>query len=187
MKKYLTFIVSAFLISIGVSAQNGNIKGVVKYEYNDYIGYKIDEGAEIYAISVKNAPSVSYYNWQEYETLAKRNMYYLQLKNDDELAILGDETLRKTAKFSYVDKVKLDELDRKCMEQFLFMKENAENIELVDASGKYTMSLPYGEYYILAISKNRERPLATELTGRKLLEKVTIDKPVKILSFDFCY
>jgi hypothetical protein len=186
-KRILFLIVLLFATSIGLYAQNSNLKGVVQYEYNDYIGYKIDAGAEIYAISTKNATSVNDSIWQEYETLAKRNMEYLSVKNDDDINALSDETLRRFANFSHADKAKLDRLDKKCMEQFLVIKKNAENIELVDASGKYTMSLPYGEYYILAISKHRERPLLTELTGRKLLKKVKIDKPAIILSFDFCY
>ena len=60
-------------------------------------------------------------------------------------------------------------------------------VGLVDNSGKYEVEIPYGEYYVIAKSANRERSTVTELTGRVIFKIVKIDKPVKILSFDFDY
>lgn len=187
MRKMLLLFAVLFATTIGLNAQNCNLKGVVKYEYNDYVGYKIDEGAEIYIISTNNAEGVNAQTWLEYERLAKGYMRYLKYQNDDDIRYLGDATIRRFAEFSKSQESSLKELDKKCFEQHAFITNNAEYIELVDGTGKYALQLPYGEYYVLVKSKNRERPLVTELTGRVLVEKVKIDKPSKILSFDFCY
>lgn len=169
------------------NAQECNVKGVVKYEYNDYVGYKIDEGAEIYVLSKQKADSIDIQIWQEYEKIAKNYMRYLRYKNGDDISYLGDETIRGFAGFSTSSESRLNELDKKCLHQYFYFVENAEYIEVVDGSGKYSLKLPYGEYFILAKSKNRERPLVSELTGRVLIEEATVNKPTKIVSFDFCY
>ena len=187
MKKMFLLVAILFATTIGLNAQNCNLKGVVKYEYNDYVGYKIDEGAEIYVVSAKNAECINAQTWLEYERLAEGYMRYLKYQKDDDIRCLDDATIRRFAEFSVSSENSLKELDKECFEQCAFIKDNAEYIELVDGTGKYALQLPYGEYYILVKSKNRERPLVTELTGRVLVEKVKIDKPSKILSFDFCY
>ena len=81
----------------------------------------------------------------------------------------------------------LDELDGKCLEQSLAIRESCEDFDIIDESGKYELTLPYGEYYILFISKNRERPTVTELTGRKIVKKIKVDKPATLLSIEFGY
>lgn len=188
MKKILLSIAILFATTIGLNAQNCNLKGVVKYEHNDYLGYKIDEGAEIYVISTKNAGvNVDIYIWNRYEKLAKKYVYYLEYKQDEDLRYYGEETIRKMTDFSIANEKQLEDLDKICLKQLCYLKDNAEYLELVDSSGKYALQLPYGEYYVLVKSKNRVRPLVTELTGRVLVERVKIDKPSKILSFDFCY
>ena len=68
MKKKFLLVVILFATTIGLNAQNCNLKGVVKYEYNDYVGYKIDEGAEIYVVSAKNAECINAQTWSEEPT-----------------------------------------------------------------------------------------------------------------------
>ena len=66
--------------------------------------------------------------------------------------------------------------------------EKIDDIALVDNSGKYELELPYGEYYVIAKSKNRSRSFSTtEKEGRILVKEVVISKPTTILSFDFDY
>ena len=186
--KRLFFLIAVFfMVNLGINAQECNLQGIVKYEYNDYIGYKIDDGAEIYIVSVKSAPTIDIQTWDSYENLARSFIKYLRYKNDDDIGMLDNASIRIFADFSIETENRLNSLDKKCLEQYTFITENAEYLELVDGSGKYSLKLPYGEYYILAKSKNRDRALVTELTGRKTLKKVKIDKPAKIVSFDFCY
>lgn len=172
-----------------LNAQNCNIQGIVQYEYNDYVGYKIDAGAEIGVISLKNANEIgiNVETWNKYEKLAKSYMSYLDFKNDDDTKYVSDSTIRDLLNWQKKSEDELKNISKECFSQYLNAVDNFEYIALVDASGKYTLSLPYGEYVIIAKSKHRERPLVTELTGRILVEKVKIEKPAKIISFDFCY
>lgn len=182
MKKFVLF--TAIIISVlSASAQECKLKGVVRYEYNDYIGFKTDSGAEVYVVP-SNTPDLDITTWDSYAALAKEYMKYLEAKSDPDIP---NNLISLFSDWKDSDKVKLDELDSKCLDQYLKMKDNCIDIGLVDESGKYELVVPYGEYYILFVSKNRERPTVTELTGRKIVEKVTIDKPVKVLSIDFKY
>lgn len=189
MKKFKVSVFLAVVLLMFVAklnAQQCNLQGVVKYEYNDYIGYKIDEGAEIYIVSVSTAKSVDFEVWERYQELADKYMFYLELKNEYDYGI-DNATIRSISSFSLQNEKELDSLSSKCFSQCLDIQTNAEYISLVDASGKYTQQLPYGEYYILAKSNNRNRILLPEISGRLLLEKVVIEKPTKILSFEFDY
>lgn len=187
MKKFLFLATLIIVASMGLNAQECNVKGVVKYKYNDYVGYKIDEGAEIYVLSKQKADSIDIQIWQEYEKIAKNYMRYLSYKKDDDIRYLDDATIRSFAEFSTLSESRLKELDKDIFKQYVYFIENAKYLEVVDGSGKYSLKLPYGEYFILAKSKNRERPLLSELTGRVLIKEVTVNKPTKIVSFDFCY
>ena len=172
-----------------LNAQNCNIQGIVQYEYNDYVGYKIDAGAEIGVISLKTANEIglNVETWNKYEKLAKSYMSYLDFKNDDEVRYVDDNTIRNLLGWSKQSEDELKSIADECFSQYINAVDNFEYIALVDASGKYTLTLPYGEYIIIAKSKHRDRPLIAELTGRILVEKVKIEKPAKIISFDFCY
>ena len=101
MKKLLSFLLLTFMCVI-INAQECNIQGVVQYEYNDYIGYKIDTGSEIGVVSVKKALELGVVaeDWRNYEKLAKQYMKYLSWKNDDELSVYGISTIRDITGFS---------------------------------------------------------------------------------------
>lgn len=185
IKKLAILAILLFAIVSKQNAQQCNLQGIVKYKYNDYIGYKIDEGAEIYIISVNNAKNVNFEEWEKYQELADNYMHFLDLKKES--YGIGIATIRALCGFSEEDEKVLDSLGSKCLSQYVYLKSNAEYVALVDATGKYSQQLPFGEYYILAISNNRKRPLLMELSGRVILEKETIDKPNKIMSFEFDY
>lgn len=95
MKRGMVLSLMLFACFI-LSAQNCNIQGVVQYEYNDYVGYKIDAGAEIGVISLKTANEigVNVETWDKYEKLAKSYMSYLDFKNDDETRYVPESTIR---------------------------------------------------------------------------------------------
>lgn len=185
--KFLFLLLLVLISTATLKAQKSNIKGVVRYEHNDYVGYRADVGAEIYVISVQKADSVDISKCKKYEECAKDYMKYKIEKADPDNRYIDDSMLRLISGFYKADEEALNDLDSYFFNQSSFIKENAEYIELVDESGKYSIELPYGEYYFLAKSNNRDRSLMSELMGRVLIEKVTIDKPSKIISFDFCY
>lgn len=167
IKKVITGI-ACILFSVSVYAQNGKIKGVVQYKYNDHIGYKIDIGAEVYVISKKNAPNFNLQKWNEYEDAAKVSIKYWEYLNEPAGTF--------------------PDLDTYCKQQYKIVSENFEDVALVDNSGKYELMLPYGEYYIFLKSKNRNRSFSqTENEGRILVKEVNINKPLIILSFDVDY
>jgi hypothetical protein len=189
MKKFILTIAMIFASSVIAIAQQCKVQGLVQYKFNDYVGYKIDAGAEIGVISLENAKKLGFNkkDWEDYDRLSKDYIKYLEVKNDPEITDVNLFLQLLGVKFTNKEKELLDSLDSKCLSQYLEISSNYEYIELVDASGKYALTLPYGEYYIFAKSKNRERALVLELTGRILMEEIKIDKPTKIVSFDFDY
>lgn len=172
------------LFTVSVNAQECKLKGFVRYKHNDYVGYRADAGAEVYVVSTKNNHYFNVANWNAYETYAKQYVKYLMLKDDPEIP---REYLFMFTKWNNSDKENLDKLDQECLDQYARSKDSFEDIALIDETGKYEFQLPYGEYYVLVISKNRDRPTLLEISGRKMLYKVTLAQASKILSVDFEY
>lgn len=112
-------------------------------------------------------------------------MNYLSLKK--EIDGLDDDAIRRLAKFTKENETELKELSSECLIQYIENKSIAPYMSLIDSSGKYSIELPYGSYFVFVKSTNRTRPTFAELTGRLILERVTIDKPTQVLSFDFEY
>lgn len=203
MRKRLLFLFSIVLLALVVmpdaNAQrkttrksttqkvqkDGKITGTVRYKFNDYQGFKVDIGAVVYALPLEAIQNVvSYEDIKKYEDLAeKKTQYLIALKELD-----GNKTLAFMASHYYEsdDKI-LEELDSKMVNLIATLKEKKVNMALVDSSGAYTMELPYGEYFIVFKSKNRERPTVSELTGRFHVEKVNLTTPVELVEFDFDY
>ena len=164
LRRFITSI--TFLLSfVFAYAQNGKIKGIVQYKYNDYIGYKIDVGAEVYAVSKQNAGDFNLTKWNDYEKTVKTFIEYAEYL---------DEPIEG-----------LSSLDLYCKRQYEKISERFEEIALVDNSGKYELSLPYGEYYIFVKSKNRNRSFSlTDSEVLILVKEINLSKPLLILSFD---
>ena len=168
MKKVALVFVVLFSVAFGVYAQSGKIKGVVQYKYNDHIGYKIDVGAEIYVVSKSNAPEFNISKWDEYEKTALASIKFWEY--------LGEPA------------ASFHPLDAYCNKDYQKMSQLFEDVALVDASGKYELELPYGEYFVFVKSKNRTRSFSqTEKNGRILVKQIRVEKPVALLSFDFDY
>ena len=189
MKHYLLTLIALLCVPMlyAQEQQQCNLQGIIKYEYNDYEGYKTDIGAEVGIVPVSKANMLEFSKWEIYEDLAKRRTTYVLWKNDEDLRLYGDENLRRMTKFSHTDEEKLNSILQDIMTQYIESSKLFEYIGLVDSSGKYAITLPYGEYYIFAKSANRTRLLLPEINGRLMLKKVKIDRPAQIVSFEFCY
>ena len=179
--KRMALLITLAVITLGtIYAQKCNLQGVVRYKYNDYLGYKIDVGAEVRIIEVHDAKVVIRTLWQKYDELAGNMMNYLSLKK--EIDGLDDDAIRRLAKFTKENETELKELSSECLIQYIENKSIAPYMSLIDSSGKYSIELPYGSYFVFVKSANRTRPTFAELTGRLILERVTIDKPTQVLS-----
>ncbi len=193
MKKiYFVFLFLLWSIQLQAQVQHHqqqcNLQGIVKYEYNDHVGYMVDVGAEIGIVPVSKAVGIIFPNmWKLYEDLASRRTTYVMWKNDDELVLYSDDNLRYLAKFTSKDESLLNETAPRIMSQYVEISQLFEYLALVDSSGKYSVTLPYGEYYIVVKSASRKRDILPELTGRLLLRTIKIDRPAKIESFEFSY
>lgn len=172
------------LFALGANAQECKLKGFVRYKHNDYVGYRADAGAEVYVLSSQNNRYLKKVSWDAYEAYAEQYVKYLEVKNDPDVP---KGYLSLFTSWSVSDKDNLDRLDKECLDQYMKSIDTFEDIALIDESGKYEFQLPYGEYYILVVSKNRDRPTLLEISSRKMLYKVKLNQPAKILSIDFGY
>ena len=185
MKRMVLLITLIVITSGTIYAQKCNLQGVVRYKHKEHLGYKIDVGAEVRIIEVHEAKVVIRTLWQRYDKLASNMMNYLSLK--EEANGLDDDAIRRLANFSKENEIELKELSSKCLKQYVDNESIAPYMSLIDSSGKYSIELPYGSYFVFVKSANRTRPSIAELAGRLILERVTIDKPTQVLSFDFDY
>ena len=185
-KLIYVLIASFFFNNVICIAQECKVQGIVRYKFNDYVGYKSDNGAQVYFVEKKAIDSSNVEIWKEYEALADKQTFHLLLMNESD-GVVGEETVREFSKFSVADEKRLNEIDSQCLVYYIQWVGNASYVALVDDSGKYEVEIPFGEYYVIAKSANRERLTITELTGRALLQETNINKNVKIISFDFKY
>lgn len=159
-----------------------NLQGTVQYKYNDYVGYKIDVGAEVYVYSVEKFSHI-YTLWQEYEKLVKYKMTYLEYKEYN----ISDANRRSISSFSKEREAQLDSVQGQLLSEYIKAKDEYVNLSLIDNTGKYSLSLPYGEYIVVFKSKNRTRPTLFELLGRLYFDKINANKPALLISCDFDY
>lgn len=159
-----------------------NLQGTVQYKYNDYVGYKIDVGAEVYVYPLEKFSHI-FSLWQEYEKLVKCKMSYIKYKEYN----ISDANRRSLSSFSREDEAQFDSIESQLLTEYIKTKDEYVNVSLIDNSGKYSISLPYGEYIVVFKSKNRTRLTLFELSGRITFEKINVDKPALLISCDFDY
>ena len=185
MKRKLFFLFLLFVPIIGISQSTCKLEGIVRYFYNDYFGHRPDLGAEVMIIKPIIKDTIpNYENWDNYQTLMDNWHKYEYLRK-----YFGvDECEKRTGfKESYKDSILY--LSGVC----LIDKTKIENrnlikyTTLVDNTGKYSITIPYGTYYILIRSKNRKQNTLLEYEGRTRLEKIKVNSPTKIFSYDFDY
>lgn len=172
-----------FLSCEYITAQTCDVQGIVRYFYNDYIGYKADIGAEVMFIKYNSkykVPQIK--NWMNYQTLLDNRREYLKYRK-----YYNVEESEKNSGFKeeYVDSIL-------SLSRTLFIeKEKIINNGLVkysavvDGTGKYSLKVPIGTYYVLFKSANRKLDTYLEEDNKYYMIRVNLNSTTKILSFDF--
>lgn len=184
MRTKLFLIAILALCTFSALAQNCNVQGVIRYKYNDYIGYKADLGAAVYFIPKSDTVKFLMTAWNRYLELAPRKSQYLLMKEDyysDEY----DETIRNACRYGKAEEETLERIDGTCATELPKVESAPSFVTVVDNSGKYEISVPYGEYYIFIRSNNRSRMTVTELLGNVHLEEIKLNTPMKLFNHDF--
>lgn len=184
MKRSLLFtLVISYLSVTFAIAQNCNVQGVVRYFFNEYIGYKPDTGAEVMFIKYSTKyqiPKIQVWtnyqtmmdNWRRYE-LARQ---YFSPKESERRSGFKEEHTDSILKLSRLLMVERDEMIEKGLVRYS---------TVVDATGKYSISIPMGIYYILFKSSNRQHGTLLESKNRYYMIKVKLSTSTKVLSYDF--
>lgn len=171
-----------------VQKQNGTVTGVVRYKYNDYQEYKADLGATVIAVSKIVIDTIMTSDEiKEYEELAHKRTQHMIARKELMREGLNGDLAHSVVAWSEANENKFKALDSKFLELFVAAKKNKTNIAMVDASGSYSMVIPYGEYYIVFKSKNRDRQTVAEITGRVCVKALTLNSTTEIMECDFDY
>ena len=183
MKKFLFIAVLLLGNCICTNAQQCKVQGVVQYFYNDFFGFKPDTGAEVLFIKYSSKYKVpTRKKWESYQSMTEKMIKYSVYRKD----LSRDDAMHHSGfKPEYMDSIKAlaPEL---LLERVLIEEEGlAKYSTIVDASGKYEISVPYGTYYILIKSKNRKLPTLLEFQNRVYMVRTVLNSPTKIISYDF--
>lgn len=181
--KKITLLIIAILGISSASAQTCNVQGIVQYFYNDYIGFRPDLGAEVLFIkysSANKAPNIK--KWNAYQDLFDKYFIYREY-----MAWHSEAESSKVSGFKkeYIDS--LQTLGLELLEETLIYEDKnmIKYSTIVDASGKYSINIPYGTYYVLIKSKNRQFQTALEAINRQRMFRVVLNSPTKIINYDF--
>ena len=189
MKKIIFLLM--FILCYGITqAQNTcKVQGVVRYFYNDTFGYKADLGAEIRFIpKTQNDTIPNCGKWAEYETKSNKVVKFLVAAAEykkEGIYYLGENALRELYKVTPSDEEQVKKLSQELFDEVIKLLEYEDNMCLVDNTGMYSIELPKGEYYVVMRSKNRDRPMLAELTGRIYVKEVLLNSCTKVISYDF--
>lgn len=182
IKKIILLIIAILGINV-VNAQKCNVQGIVQYFYNDYIGFRADLGAEVLFIkysSTNKAPNIK--KWNAYQDLIDKYIIYRKC-----MAWFSEEESSKKSGFKkeYIDS--LETLSMELLEETLIYEDKnmIKYSTVVDDSGKYSINIPYGTYYVLIKSKHRRLPTVLEAINRQRMFRVVLNSPTKIISYDF--
>lgn len=182
MKKI--FIILLFtIIYIDASAQNCKVQGVIQYYHNDYLGYRPDLRAEVMFIKYSSTYKIpNRQTWETYQSLVDKWIKFGELRR-----YFGQTSAYEQAGFKITDKDIIQEygvnlaveLDR------IIEKGLVKYTTIVNSTGMYDISVPYGTYYVLIKSKNRKFPTALELKNRYRMIRVVLNSPTNVISYDF--
>ena len=164
MKK-ICILLALILCCGAVQAQsNCKVQGVVRYFYNDFVGYRADLGAEIRFIpvtpqaTIPNCDKWSDYYWKSHTVIS----YLIKVEEwKDECIYYGDNKKTLQSLYGVDDEYmeKFSQLSSDLIPEVTPLLERDEYMCLVDNSGMYLIELPQGEYYGVMKSANRKRPL----------------------------
>ena len=190
MRKFYFLLV--FILCYGVSSAQSTCKvqGVVRYYYNDTFKYRPDLGAEVKFIPKTKQDTIpSCDKWDEYETKSHKVVNYLlgvaEFKKEGIYSSYADSEIRNIYKVGDDDINRVKTLSEELFLEVLIMANSTEYVTIVDNSGLYSISLPYGDYYVVMKSANRERPFMVDLLGRMYVKEVSINSATKVISHDF--
>ena len=173
--------------------QNCEVSGVVTYFHNKYIGNRPDIGATIRFIKVEDLDSTkfnhiaySYYKWNKSAAAAYWEFYnkYGQLEADRSIGNIYDF---QKANWDNYDAI-CDTLGAVQLQLALIFDETDNKYRyetIVDATGAFKITVPYGEYYAYIKSENRKGIFMPEMVARFELKKIKLDKPTYILKENF--
>lgn len=182
MKKLFILCVVA-LIGLTANAQQCKVQGVVQYYHNEYIGHRADLGAEVMFIKYSSTYKIpNRQKWETYQDLVEKWIkaaYYHKY--------FGTVEACEHAGFKLEDKETIQALGLELAveKNDIIEKGLVKYTTLVDGSGMYNITLPYGIYYVLIKSKNRELPTVLEYENRYHMVRVDLKSPTAVISFDF--
>lgn len=183
MRKMLLLVAVLFATTIGLNAQNCNVQGVIQYFHNDYVGYRPDIGAEVMFVKYSSTRKIpKRKDWEAYQTLVDNWIKYEEINNTLNRA---DSEKYSGYKEEYADSMLM--LSSKLLLETWEYEENNQirYSTVVDASGKYSISVPYGTYYVWIKSNNRKLPTLLEKEHRQRMIRVVLNSPTKVISYDF--
>lgn len=192
MKKVCILLVLTLCCGIVQSQNNCKVQGVVRYYYNDIFKYKADLGAEIRFIPKTKQDTIpSCDKWNEYETKSCNVVRYLksvaEFKESGAFYMMDntEEWLRENYNVSKSDENRVEQLSNELFDEVVALLKDDRYMCVVDNSGMYNIELPYGEYYVVMKSANRNRPFMVDFLGRIYVLEVKLTSSTKVISHDF--
>lgn len=182
MKKLLVLCIIGILC-LSASAQQCKVQGIVQYYHNEYIGHKADLGAEVMFIKYSSTHKIpNKQKWETYQDLVEKWIkaaYYRKYFSTAEAC--------ENAGFKLEDKETIQTLglELSVEKDKAIEKGLVKYTTIVNGSGMYEISVPYGIYYVLIKSKNRKLPTVLEHKNRYYMKRVNLNSPTQIISFDF--
>lgn len=137
----------------------GELKGVITYLFNNYQGDKPDIGAKvrIWPLIPKSDSLIDKF----IEAKTYQNLYNTASVEDK------SRFMNKLIQLNCETKAKFDTLDKKIAIRNILLNRNKDLITLiVDGVGNYSVKLPKGNYEILVTSKGRTGLSLTEIGGK---------------------
>ncbi len=146
--------------------KEGKISGYVWYYVGDYDS-KIDVGARVLILNSLHVPDFKMATVDSFNYIKEfRSYYHVISKNGNSttlenlINILKEYGVETQEKFTALDNRNFTELS-KIKYNTYYGKE-----VIIDATGKYTVSVPAGKYYVYTISKNSRSTSMTEVLGK---------------------
>ena len=173
--------------------QNCEVSGVVTFFYNKFLGNRPDVGATVKLIKVEDLDSTkfnhtvySYYKWKRSAAAAYWEFYnkYGQAEADRSIGRIYDF---EKANWDNYDAI-CDTLGAVQLQLALIFDETDNKYRyetIVDATGSFKITVPYGEYYAYIKSENRKGIFMPEMVARFELKRIKLDKPTYILKENF--
>ena len=192
MKKFCITLMLILCCGMAQAQNSCKVQGVVRYYYNDTFKYRPDLGAEIRFIPKTQQDTIpSCDKWEEYETKSRKVVKYLltvaEWKDSGVFYMMDDAEgyLRKNWDVTIVDESRVKQLSEQLFTEVATLIGDDRNMCVVDNSGMYSITLPYGDYYVVMKSANRDRPYMAELLGRIYVKEINLNSSTKVISHDF--